>query len=168
GQLRREAELLVASVCQSEEGQSSSAFELNEDANVKGHVVVGAVRTAGQVRGRVLQTRSALSHIPEAEFLRQLNAAVVMPFLEGRSGSDGRLRTVQGSAAIFQDARTRLPPAAHNAVDALENLCDQRRQLDEQSRIHFWLHNWLWIHLPLSVMLIVLMFAHAVVAVRYW
>jgi hypothetical protein len=50
----------------------------------------------------------------------------------------------------------------------LEDLCNQRRQLILQSKIHFWLHNWLWVHLPLSVALIVLMFVHIFVALKYW
>ena len=53
-------------------------------------------------------------------------------------------------------------------VDALSNLCDQRRQFDHQARLHYWLHNWLWIHLPLSLALIVLMFVHIVRTLQYW
>jgi hypothetical protein len=39
--------------------------------------------------------------------------------------------------------------------------------MDDQARIHFWLHNWLWIHLPLSIALIVLMFVHVFFALKY-
>jgi hypothetical protein len=31
-----------------------------------------------------------------------------------------------------------------------------------------WLHNWVLIHLPLSVALTVLLAAHAVTALKYW
>jgi hypothetical protein len=69
---------------------------------------------------------------------------------------------------IFQDLRSHLDPAAHGAVDALEDLCFQRRQFDTQARIQFWLHNWLWVHLPLSAALIVLMFVHIWAALKFW
>jgi hypothetical protein len=78
------------------------------------------------------------------------------------------LQSAIRAAVFFRDIKTRLDPAAHDAVDSLQGMCDQRRQFDHQARIHFWLHNWLWIHLPLSVALIVLMFWHIVVALKYW
>ena len=34
--------------------------------------------------------------------------------------------------------------------------------------MHRWLHNWLIIHLPLSVALVILMFVHVWVALKYW
>ena len=46
-------------------------------------------------------------------------------------------------------------------------MCEQRRQLYNQARIQYWLHNWLWFHLPLSVALIVLMFVHVIYAIEY-
>jgi hypothetical protein len=60
-----------------------------------------------------------------------------------------------------------LPEGAHAAVTSLEGMCEQRRQMDAQARIHFWLHNWLWVHLPLSVALIVLMVIHAFYAIKF-
>ena len=47
------------------------------------------------------------------------------------------------------------------------SLCDQRRQFDLQSRMHFWLHAWLGVHVALSVALTVLMIVHAVLALEY-
>jgi hypothetical protein len=49
----------------------------------------------------------------------------------------------------------------------LAELCEDRRQLAEQERIHFWLHAWLAVHVPLSVGLLVLAVTHAVSAVYY-
>jgi hypothetical protein len=52
-------------------------------------------------------------------------------------------------------------------LDQLATLCEERRQLAEQERIHFWLHAWLAVHVPLSVGLLVLTVAH-VVSALYW
>jgi hypothetical protein len=78
------------------------------------------------------------------------------------------VRSQHQAAVLFQDRRTKLDPAAHVTIDALENLCDQRRQLEEQARMHFWLHGWLCVHLPLSVALFVLMVLHIWYALKYW
>ena len=68
---------------------------------------------------------------------------------------------------MFQALETRLPAAAHRAAERLADLCDQRRQFDLQSRMHFWLHAWLGVHVALSVALTLLMIVHAVLALEY-
>jgi hypothetical protein len=52
-------------------------------------------------------------------------------------------------------------------LDQLANLCEERRLLLEQERIHFWLHAWLTVHIPLSAALLVLGVAHAVMSLYY-
>ncbi|MFO0845404.1 MAG: hypothetical protein U0797_23975 [Gemmataceae bacterium] len=49
----------------------------------------------------------------------------------------------------------------------LRGLCDERRQMGEQARLHRWLHVWLLIHVPVTAALLVLAAAHAVMSV-YW
>jgi hypothetical protein len=52
-------------------------------------------------------------------------------------------------------------------VEQLRVLCEERRLLAEQQRLHHWLHGWLAVHIPLSVVLLFLVVAHAVVALWY-
>jgi hypothetical protein len=52
-------------------------------------------------------------------------------------------------------------------VAQLRALCEERRLLGEQERLHNWLHGWLALHIPLSVLLLFLGVAHAVVALWY-
>ena len=106
--------------------------------------------------------------IPGAELLRDFLRYSLVPYLLQGDRIDSPLRFPAGVASQFRDLRATLPPAARPVVDALETCCSQRRQLDEQRRLHFWLHSWLWLHLPLSVALIVVMFVHAWVALKYW
>ena len=47
-------------------------------------------------------------------------------------------------------------------LEQLATLCEERRQMADQERIHFWLHSWLLLHIPLSVALLVLGVVHAV------
>ena len=52
-------------------------------------------------------------------------------------------------------------------LERLADFCDQRRQFDLQARLHFWLHSWLAVHVAMSIGLILLMFVHAVLALKY-
>jgi hypothetical protein len=169
GQLTREADRLVLATCGPEEGAGPLTTDEREELSDIGaaHLVVGAVRTAGRVQGKVLETRAATVFVPDAEYLRSFYRETVKPYLKSGSASGSALGTTSRAAIVFHDARTRVPAAAHGAVTALESMCDQRRQLDDQSRIQYWLHNWLWVHLPLSVALIVLMFVHVFFALKY-
>ena len=101
---------------------------------------------------------------PLAEFYRQQ----VVPYLRDGNGIDSPFAHAGRAAVLFQNFKARVPLASQGIVDALESLCQQRRQWDVQTRMHFWLHNWLWVHFPLSVALLVLMAAHSLVALKFW
>jgi hypothetical protein len=169
GQLRAEAGALVLAVCGPAEDEQAQPQEQEADYQASArHLVVGAVRSAGRVQGKVLETRSPAAPVAGSEPLRAAFHKVIEPYLLRGRASALALRQPAQAAMMFKELRTRLAPAAHPAIDTLEGLCDQRRQLDTQRRLHFWLHNWLWVHLPLSAALVVLMFIHAWAALRYW
>lgn len=92
---------------------------------------------------------------------------VIVPYLISGASAGGRLQTSAQQAVFFDDLRRRVPPALRSVVDQLEHLCRQRRQLVLQQRLHFWLHHWLWLHLPLSLALVGLLAAHIVYALSY-
>ena len=68
---------------------------------------------------------------------------------------------------MFEELRRRLPPALHDTVKDLEDICEEERQLNRQARLHYWLHGWLLLHVPLSFALLLLGAVHAVMALRY-
>jgi hypothetical protein len=131
------------------------------------HLVVGAVRSAGRIRGKVLQTKNVSQTIDGSEPLRSFFDAIAGPFLNPNGFKKSPLRRRERASLLFEDLKTKLDPKAHEAADTLRNLCDQRRELAEQDTMHWLLHNWLLIHLPLSVALIVLMFVHVFEALKY-
>jgi len=92
----------------------------------------------------------------------------VRPFLaEGRRGSRLLANPLQAEGAF---ARIRALPglaAAQDQIDLLRTLCDERRQLAEQERLHALLHAWLLVHIPLSVLLLVLGVAHVYFSLYY-
>jgi len=88
----------------------------------------------------------------------------VRPFLEGQPSI---LRREDNWSASFDKVRTVIPPEFHPCVDSLQALCEERRQLLLQTRLHAWLHGWLFVHVPLSVILVILAWIHGLVSIRY-
>jgi hypothetical protein len=130
---------------------------------------VSNMPAVGRVGGTVvLKTATPEAPVPRSEALRTFFEKTVEPFLLTGQSSRTGLRSRKASERMFNDVRAQLAPAAHPSVQALEDLCEKRRQLDDQARLHWWLHSWLCVHLPLSIALLLLMFVHIFVALKYW
>lgn len=166
GLMKKETDQLVHSVCGPAPGETLAPATPGEGDGTS-HLVLGAVRTVGKVQGKVVETRVFREPVPNSEPLRTFYQDAVVPFLEGKA-ADSPLWNPTRAAAVFQDLRTRLPIAAHSAVDTLADCCGQRCEWEEQARLYRWLHNWLWIHLPLSLALLVLLLVHIYGAIKYW
>jgi hypothetical protein len=166
-QMRHDAELLVEAVCGPAEGEKAATQE-EETEPLLSYSPAYASRAAPKSAGKPAAKKGAEAPIPDAEPLRLFYRTTVAPYLQNRRRSRSPLGSAAQADVLFQDLKSILAPSAHEAVDSLAGLCEQRRLLDEQHRIHFWLHSWLCIHLPLSAALLVLMFVHAWVALKYW
>ena len=105
---------------------------------------------------------------PLAAELVSFRDDVLVPYLQDGSESRSPLATPADAEQRFGRLREAVPPGARNALDRLQELADLRRRWDEQARLHFWLHNWLLVHLPLSVAMTSLMLLHAVRALKFW
>ena len=101
------------------------------------------------------------------EHFRQLYAEKIRPFLESPVASHADLATPERAARTFQMLRRLIPPPLHDSLAQLESICEEHRQLSRQVKLTRWLHGWLLIHVPLSVMLLMLATAHAWMALRY-
>jgi hypothetical protein len=105
-----------------------------------------------------LQTELAqYSAFYENELKPYLQNAVKKSPLKARDYSKGE----------FDRIRALLPESGHKTLKALEEICEEKRQLDHQIVLHRTLHGWLLCHLPLSLALILLGFIHAIGALRY-
>ncbi len=91
----------------------------------------------------------------------------VDPYLAEGNASASPLRSAGRAATVFNDVLMRQPTAAP-LLDQLRKFCDTRRQYDQQIVIHRWLHNWLCVHVPLSVALCFLLAVHILTALKYW
>ncbi|MBI1915207.1 MAG: hypothetical protein HYS12_10780 [Planctomycetes bacterium] len=100
--------------------------------------------------------------------LRDFYENEVRPFFDAKVSRRSPLFNPLQAEARFTKLR-RLPGLddATHQVDDLARYCEERRLMAEQERIHFWLHAWLLVHIPLSVALLVLGVTHVVTALRY-
>jgi hypothetical protein len=114
-----------------------------------------------------LRPRSALvTAVPEGAAMREIYLVEIRPYL-APTHPDPRMAAPAIAAALFRHLRTVMPPTLHETVQELEAICDERRQLAHQKRLHHWLHGWLLVHVPLSMALLLLSLAHAVISLRY-
>jgi len=147
-QLRKEAEELVTAVCGLPENSSTVALSSER------------VRAGSEPLNAPPGPQEGSASLKEF-YLHQIR-----PFLHG-GGHDGNLATSAKANVLFQQMRTLIPPSQHKTLSDLEAICEERRQLARQARLHLWLHGWLLVHAPLSTTLILLAAGHAIVALRY-
>lgn len=87
-------------------------------------------------------------------------------YLRARNGRGHRLSDERESNSAFRNLKLSVTPQWGARVDDLKNWCDERRRMDMQTKLQHWLHGWLLIHVPVSLLLIVVTLWHAIVAVR--
>jgi hypothetical protein len=103
------------------------------------------------------------------EALRAHYLQEIRPYLTERPPALSRrlFANHDGVSAYFGRLRTTMPVAAHDVLRDLEEICEERRQLAVQRRLHLWLHTWLLVHVPVSFGLLALTAVHAVLSLRY-
>jgi len=89
------------------------------------------------------------------------------PFLEGHVARQQLLASRDRARTAFEGLRLLVPSELREAVNKLEQTCEEARQLRLQTRLHHWLHAWLMLHIPLSFALLLLGCVHAIMALRY-
>jgi hypothetical protein len=156
GQLAEEAGQLVEETCSALEGEVSLASErqraMSASAGTQGGLTVASGLQANQ------QVSAQLRHLLDDD---------MRPYLEHAGAYAMRLGQAAQAQKLFQQFRVLLPPELHSNLDDLENICEEKRQLDKQSRLHKILHGWLLVHIPLSYALLLLGAVHAVVALKF-
>ncbi len=155
-QLVAEAEQVIEEAATSLEGDVSKASEHQR----------AAAASAGTMGDFSVGT--GLEADEQAAFeLRKFFAEELKPFLESRSSRGATLREGAQAQAAFRQLRVLVPTSLESTLEDLENIYEETRQLDMQSRLHKALHLWLFVHVPLSYTLLLLAAIHAVVALRY-
>jgi len=92
----------------------------------------------------------------------------VLPYLRAVRGNRLPLANRDFAADTFRFVKLRVADSYYGRVEEIRAWCDQRRLLDLQTRLHHWLHNWLFVHVPFSFLLVILTAWHAFVTVFYY
>jgi len=156
GQLVEEAQQIVEECCTALEGDVSSATERQRATAAS----AGASWDVTVASGMQVDEQASTE-------LRGVLSTEIRPYLEKTGGHGVRIKDAPVAAALFRQLRVLLPSTLHSNIDDLENICEEKRQLDKQSRLHKILHGWLLVHVPVSYALLLLGAWHAVVALRF-
>jgi len=92
----------------------------------------------------------------------------LMPYLEARRGEKFRLGHARQAEETFRHLKLRVAGAYQARVEEMQGWCDERRLLDAQTRMQHRLHGWLFFHVPLSFLLLLLTAWHAFVTLFYY
>ncbi len=103
----------------------------------------------------------------EAALLDFLDRQVI-PYLLLNRGDKHRLGKARFSQDTFRFVKLRITEAYRDRVEEMEAWCEERRMLDMQAKLHHWMHGWLFIHAPISFLLLLLTFWHAYVTLFYY
>ena len=101
-----------------------------------------------------------------AATIREFLQADAQPYLALKNGRKHPLGKQRTSDEAFRLLKLSVTPKWLPRVEELQAGCDERRRTDLQTRLQHWLHGWLLIHVPVSVLLLVVTFWHAWIAVR--
>jgi hypothetical protein len=162
--LREEADRTTQALCGSLGFTISSAEEMQRAG---GFTAMRPMSSGVSSAAVAAAAETVLLSDAESATLRRFYLEEMRSFLEHPLERGQRLAKEDASQSVFKHLRTLLPVAAHGALDDLQDICDEARQLVRQERLHRWLHGWLLVHIPLSLALILLGAIHAVMALRY-
>ena len=171
-QLRREADMRVEFVT-ADLGLEDAEPELLYAGGRKFYYDPGQRKSAGEKVEAEVKKRKAAPQIPvdkqSEEALRRHYLNEIRPYLsQAPTKFTAKLFGDEASLkAYFDRLRILLARDAHPVVRDLESICDERRQLAVQVRLHLILYAWLFIHVPLSFACLLLTVIHAVVALSY-
>jgi hypothetical protein len=92
----------------------------------------------------------------------------LLPYLRAGRGERYRLGHAREADDIFRHLKLRVDEMYRARVDDMRRWCDERRLTDTQLRMQHWLQGWLFVHVPLSFLLLLMTVWHAFVTLfRY-
>ena len=155
-QLLGEATAAVNEACAALAGNASHTTDIQR----------AAAASAGTMGGLTVASGLQMDEQASKE-LRVFFEREMQPYIAAAGGHEFSLSDRNRAQAMFRELRLLLPANLHSTVQELESICEEKRELDLQTRYHRILHGWLLVHIPLSYAVLVLGVIHAVTALRY-
>ena len=138
---------------------------LREEARALVEAVAGPIEAAPAAAGAA--AAPAKEARPGSAPLKEFFLQQAWPWLAAKRPA--RAAFDQPSTADVQRAHVKrlVPAELHETVDDLFEVCEERRQIERQRRLHLWLHGWLFVHVPVSWALLSAALFHAVWALSF-
>lgn len=92
----------------------------------------------------------------------------LLPYLRAQRRGTERLAARREAEDVFRHLKMGVAPLYRARVEEMRRWCDERRLLDLQVRMQHWLHGWLFVHVPLSFLLLFLTAWHAFVTLFHY
>ena len=105
---------------------------------------------------------------PGLQIFKQFMDESALPYLAANRGDKLLLGAQRVSDDQFRFLKISVSADAKDKVEQLQGWCDERRQLDLQTKLQHWLHGWLLVHIPFSVLLLIFTAWHAVAAMFFY
>jgi hypothetical protein len=105
---------------------------------------------------------------PSVRMLREFIDEAALPYLAAGRGDKLPLGSQRVSDDQFRLLKISVGPEWQAKAEQLQAWCDERRQLDLQTKLQHWLHGWLLVHIPVSVLLLVFTGWHIVAALFFY
>ncbi len=105
---------------------------------------------------------------PAIQTLKQFLDEAALPYLAASRGERLLLGAQRVSDDQFRFLKISVGADLKDKVEQLQSWCDERRQFDLQARLQHWLHGWLLVHIPFSVLLLVFTAWHAIAALYFY
>ena len=155
-QLLEEAQKIAADLCSALEGDLSFVGEKER-----------ALAASAGTRGGLTFASGLGANDRTSDIVSEFFQAEVRPFLQQTTGRGRPLADKARASGMFGQLRVQIPRNLWLKLADLESLCDEKRGLDRQRRMHHILHGWLLVHIPVSYALLALAAIHAIFALRY-
>lgn len=112
--------------------------------------------------------RLAVAEDDDRARLREAYHRSLRPFLENPELENVEAADATRAAQLFDSLRRTISDTLlYPAIQKLEDILEEHRQLKRQMRLYRLQHVWLLLHVPVSAVLLVLAAVHAIVALRY-
>jgi hypothetical protein len=136
--------------------------------NVRAQLCAAAEKLQRSLKEQATSGSTVAIDVSEEEVLAGFIEQRLLPYLRARRGEKYRLGHAREADEIFRHLRLRVDEMYRPRVDEMRRWCEERRLTDRQVRMQYWLHGWLFVHVPLSFLLLLMTTWHAFVTLfRY-
>ena len=137
--------------------------------NVRAQLCAAAEKLQRSLKQQVVSGSAAVAtDVSQEEVLAGFIEQRLLPYLRAGRGERYRLGQAREADDIFRHLKFRVDEMYRARVDDMRRWCEERRLTDRQLHMQHWLHGWLFVHVPLSFLLLLMTVWHAFVTLfRY-